>query len=262
VPSEHRYDADVDYSIVLTRPREQSGEVAFLFSQYELVCLVMPTIEVQFIPPAETEKGYLERLEYDSSWVIFTSANGVRSTASYLKNMLESARFAVQGEATARAFREAFSREPDLISSRFTSDVFGEELAAHAHPSSYFLLPGPAVRSGQIETTLKEKGSRVEIWVSYETVPVRPDDLLLRQLQDRPARHICLFFSPSSFHSLLQATSPQLLRKLHLVAFGPVTAAAIEEAGFVCRLHCKSGGLPALAEALREYVDGLKGSAG
>lgn len=253
---------DSDYSIVLTRPREQSAEVAFILSQYELVSLIMPTIEVQFTYPSEVEKGYLESLEYGSSWVVFTSANGVRSTAPFLREALGRARFAVQGEATARAFREAFSKEPDLISSRFTSDVFGEELAAHAQPDSYFLLPGPAVRSGQIASTLKQRGSRVEVWVSYETVPVEPDPSLLRRLQDRPARHICLFFSPSSFHSLLQVTAPQLMRKLHLVAFGPVTAAAIEQAGFVCRLHCRGGGMSALAEALREYVDALRMSPG
>lgn len=243
--------------IVLTRPLDQSKEAAFLLSQYELVPIIMPTIEVQFLPITNLEIEYLEELRKHSSWVVFTSANGVRSIRPEVSGYLTTARSAVQGEATARAFREAFLREPDHISSRFTSDIFGEELAHFAGKETYFLMPGPAVRSGKIESILREKGSKVQIWVSYETVPILPDKELLNEIERSPEQHICVFFSPSSFYSFAKATTAEILSRVHIVAFGPVTAAAIEEAGYQCRLHCKMGGMPALAQALRSYVDHL-----
>ena len=105
-------------TVVLTRPVEQSSELAELLAEVDVNVLLVPLIKI--VGPSDGGrklKVALERAEeYD--WIVVTSANGAQSIAAFLQTLLASdtrrPKIAAVGGATAKALGCAADFMPSI----------------------------------------------------------------------------------------------------------------------------------------------------
>ena len=121
--------------VLVTRTREQAGELSSLLSRRGAVPIELPTIEVG--PPddyacLDQALGSLGR--YD--WVVFASANAVDAVFARLAAMHQDSRafggvrVAAVGQATAAKLR-SHGIEPDLVPSGYSASDLVDEFAGH-----------------------------------------------------------------------------------------------------------------------------------
>ena len=109
-------------------------------------------------------------------WLVFTSANGVRSFFRQLKREgrslqnVEGRHFAVIGEATGRALMACGIRA-DVMPPVYTSEALALTLAEKARPRDEIILLRSAKGSPVLRDILEERGFTVRDIAVYDTVP-------------------------------------------------------------------------------------------
>jgi len=251
--------------IVVTRAPEQAGELARLLADHGAEVLLCPL--VAFERPADTGPldAALGRLgEFD--WLLFTSQNAVRFFEERRRELeipLEwgKPRVAAVGPATAKAARELgydveFTAEE--ATGRGLAHELGEEIAGRA-----VLLPRSDRARPDFPETLRAAGARVTDVVAYRTVPPGPEGAAaLEQIRAGRVDAVALA-SPSAFERLAEqlgmATLAELTRRVALAAIGPVTAAAIREAGLPVAVMPAKPSAESFVEALATHFAGAPG---
>jgi len=161
--------------VVVTRAREQQSDFAELLEGYGAEVIRCPTIA--FLPPEDWKAldQSLERIgSYD--WVIFTSANGVRSFVGRLREKkgdlgaLHGVRVATIGPATAATLEEAGLR-PDLVPDEYRAEAILEALDRDLRGMRFF-IPRAAEAREVLPAGLRERGAHVDVVAVYRTVQV------------------------------------------------------------------------------------------
>lgn len=112
-------------------------------------------------------------LEERSGWIVFTSANGVRTFFGQTKQknglspFLEKWKFAVIGAATGEALARCGIRA-DLCPETFTSQALATGIGAAAKPGEVILLLRSAAASPVLPKALRRKGFAVEDIAIYD----------------------------------------------------------------------------------------------
>jgi len=220
--------------IVVTRRPEQSAALCERLRDMGATVVELPLIELA--PPADITAldEALRRLDrYD--WVVFTSANAVRSVSDRMTDLAiaESAltrrKIAAIGTATTRALHACFpgaavSVEP----ARHDAEALLAELRSRAG-GLRFLLPASDVARATVPDGLRAAGAAVDVVIAYRTVaPAGLRDRLLEGL--RRGADLVTFASPSSVENLV-AAAPELVPGLKAGVIGPVTEQACRAAG-------------------------------
>lgn len=247
--------------VLVTRSREQAGQLAALLRAAGAIPLELPALAVEPLMGAELDAALAELEHYD--WVIFTSANGARLTARRLEQMgrrpeaLESRRIAVVGPATAReveglGLRVAYRPE----------EYAAEALAAGlpGQPGERVLLAlaeaaRPALREG-----LLARGFRVDQVAVYRTLPGEGDAAALRELVGAGI-DVATFASSLTVRHFAELarragyTGPaEALGGAVAACIGPLTAQAAAECGLTVAVVAGEATVPALVEALRGHL--------
>jgi len=252
--------------IVVTRAPEQAEDLAHQLERLGAEVLLLPA--VAFAGPEDP--GPLDRaIESlgDFDWVLFTSQNAVRFFAQRCralglmqgndgwKSAAARPLLAAVGPATAEAAAKQ-GLPVEFVASQFRGQALAEELAGRV-AGKKVLLPRSDRAGADLPAALRAAGAEVADVVAYQTsLPesLAPDvaDAIRRGEVD-----VVSFFSPSTFHNLVEAIGLETLRNLSgrvaLAAIGPVTAGAIRDAGLLVEIEAREATAASLVAAMSEY---------
>ncbi len=245
--------------VVVTRSREQAGEMLDLLRRKGAKPLLFPTIEI--VEPLDwgPVDRALERMEI-YRWVVFTSANGVRffsrrarARGKELRELLEARDVCAIGPATARAL-EMEGVAPSLVPPRFVAEEVLEALKARGVRGERVLLPRAQVARDVLPRGLEEAGAQVDVVVVYRTVTPRVDPHARKAVLES---HVITFTSPSTVKNFVEILGrvpwDLLLEGKVLASIGPVTSEAMRALGLRVDVEAEKYTVVGLIEALERY---------
>jgi uroporphyrinogen III methyltransferase / synthase len=209
--------------VVVTRAREQAGELAGRLEELGHEVVVEPLIEIEPTGPQEIDvRGY--------DWVLVTSPNGAEELARRMRGRPD--RIAAIGPGTAAALRER-GLEPDLVARTPTQ----EGLLAD--------LPRPAGRvlfvAAEDARTLLPDELQADVVQVYRTIELTPESF--------PDADLVVLASPSAARAYAA-----LGRHAPAVTIGPETTRAAREAGVAVAAEAAPHDLDGLVEAVRKVA--------
>lgn len=209
-------------TVVVTRPRGQSGPLVARLRSLGADVIELPLLEfrvLEFEPP--------DWAAYD--WAIFTSSNGVEFFFSRFEAR-PGPRLCAIGPATAAALR-ARGLEPDLVPAEHVAEGVAAALQEKGVAGARVLLVRAEEARDVIPAELGRLGARVDVLPVYRTV--EPEDLeqKAQEVFQRARPHWVTLTSASTVRHLLRAVPRQMLEGVRIATIGPVTSAAVREAG-------------------------------
>ncbi len=186
-------------TVVLTRPVEQSTELADLLAEVDVNVLLVPLIKI--VGPSDGGrklKAALERAD-DYDWIVVTSANGAQSIAAFMQSLVASGarrpKIAAVGAATAQALGCAADFMPSVANAQTLVREFpyGEGRVLLAQVENL----GGAVDSS-VARGLGERGWLVDEAAAYQTVAATPSEDEVAQAAQADA---VVFYSGSAVRS-------------------------------------------------------------
>lgn len=241
--------------IVVTRAREQAGQLACQLRERGAQVLEIPTIKIQ--PPSRRQDVVDALLALNSyDWLVFTSPNGVTTFFEYFFRSfhdlrdLGGARIAAIGPATANKLKE-LHLQVDLMPDQALGSEIGKAFARFESIENLRIcLLRAEVANRELPEALEALGAIVDDIACYQTVPESEDATggatsLLQEGADWIA-----FTSASTVHHFhARFELPALLKKfpqLKTATIGPETSKALQALG-----------LQPTVEAKRHTIDGL-----
>jgi uroporphyrinogen III methyltransferase/synthase len=249
--------------VVVTRTRDQAGQLARQLAERGAEVLEIPTIRIEAPDDRHSLVESMAGLgEYD--WVIFTSPNGVTQFFDYFFKTFEDVRdlgalrFAAVGPATAAKLREMHIKV-DLMPEEFVSRKIAAAFKAQQDIENVrILILRAQVANPELVRDLEAHGAIVDDVSVYKTVPETADETgAAAALLERGADWVT-FASGSSvenFHARFDL--PALMRKfpaLKLASIGPETSKAIRKLGLEPALEAKTHTMDGLVHALEKAV--------
>ena len=230
--------------IVVTRAREQADTLASRLSAMGAAVIELPAIEIR--PPADPgplDRAIAELPSYD--WLIFTSANGVRTFIDRLPDLRAlRGKICAIGPAT-RAAIEALHLKIDLMGEEYVAESLVAAFAPYPLEGKRVLLPRAAVARDVVPVELTKRGARVDVVEAYRTIA--PEGLATRIGTTFACKPDAITFTSSStVRNFVTAAGSECLAGVDVVSIGPVTSQTARELG-----------LTVAAQAQVYTIDGL-----
>ena len=258
--------------IVVTRSREQAGELVEMLEERGAEAIQAPTIR---IAPPEDEDA-LERACLDAgayTWLVFTSANAVDSfmqrllAAGDVRN-LKGVRLCAIGPSTAQRLSR-YGLRVDLTPEEARSEAVLEALkSVGSLKGARFLLPRADIAREVLADQLRDAGAEVSEVIAYRTLLAGgerdSDHDIYRMLLDRQIDAVT-FTSASTVKNFArifgEEQAADLLNTTVVASIGPVTAEAAQQLGIHTTVMPSRYTIPDLVDALVEHF-GAKAAAG
>ena len=245
--------------IVVTRTREQAGQLSRRLHEQGAEVLEVPTIKLE--PPTRRQElvdALLELNAYD--WLVFTSPNGVSKFFEYFFKQfhdmrdLGGARLAAVGPATANKLKELHLQVDLMPDEALASEIATAFAKFESIENLKICLLRAEMANPELPAALEALGAIVDDVACYQTVPETEDATgaaasLLAQGADWVA-----FTSGSTvaqFHARFDL--PALLQKfpqLKTITIGPETSKALAALGFKPTIEAKQHTMDGLVAAL------------
>ena len=225
--------------IVVTRARQQAGQLCAELAKLGAEAIEIPTIEI--VPPisfGRLDSALRNLRQYH--WLVVTSANTVRiirERCGALK--LASAEFAhlkiaAVGAVTARALEEA-GLQVAIIPKDYIAEslvgALGDDVKGRR-----VLIVRAAVARDLIPDALRERGARVDIVEAYRTVVPHESVEKIGQIFVGTPPDAATFSSSSAvtnfFQLLREAGKEARPEKMLAISIGPITSQTLRELGW------------------------------
>jgi uroporphyrinogen III methyltransferase / synthase len=249
--------------IVVTRSRQQAGEMVDLLESLGAEAIEAPMIRVE--PPDDhgpLDAAIAEAGTYD--WIVFTSANAVDAFMRRLRSTgdvrdLKGVRVCTVGPVTAERLA-TYGIRPDLEPSEYRSEAIVPALRQAGHSDLEglrFLLPRADIARELLVEELRKAGAAVTDVTAYRTVVAEiereGDPDIYGMLLDKRI-DVVTFTSPSTVRNFAQVFGAEqtadLLRTTFVASIGPVTAEAAEQYGITTSIMPKEYTVVALVDAI------------
>jgi uroporphyrinogen III methyltransferase/synthase len=248
--------------IVITRAREQAGELAALLAEQGAVPIEFPTIAIR--PTNET--ALLDAaLQKTYDWIIFTSVNGVRAAWSQLRERGRDARafgwaqLCAIGPATAAALA-GHGLHADFVPDEFVAEAIVAGLGPVA--GQRILLLRADIARPVLADGLRCLGAHVDEVTAYHTVLAGPDDPQAREIAARLAAgqiDAIAFTSSSTVRGFVAALDlgadaghPMAVWPC-VACIGPITARTAREKDLPVDVVARTYTIPGLVTALTAH---------
>jgi len=225
-------------TIVITRQKEKILEFSQKLMSLGAEVIEFPTIQIKEIKDQNEDEIFSNIKEY--SWMIFTSANGVKIFMKKLfeKNLdvrfISHLKFATIGEKTKEELKK-FGIIADLVPKEFKAENLAESLKERLNPLDKILIVRAKKARDVLEKNLKEVVKKVDIFSIYETVIPKYDDLSwIEEKFENKEIDAIVFSSPSTFlnfKEIFKEKTNNFLSNVDIFAIGPITAKTIETHG-------------------------------
>jgi uroporphyrinogen III methyltransferase/synthase len=247
--------------IVVTRSREQAGELVDMLEERGAEAIQTPTIRIA--PPEDGET--LERAAADAGrydWIVFTSANAVDALLGRLLQHgdireLKGVRLCAIGPSTAQRVARYGLRADVVPDEARAEGVFEALQAAAPLAGTRVLLPRADIAREVLPDQLRDAGADVDEVIAYRTLlgggEREADQDIYRMLLERQIDAVT-FTSASTVARLLgEEQAADLLNTTVVAAIGPVTAEAAQQLGIHATVVPKKYTIPDLVDALVEH---------
>jgi len=257
--------------IVVTRAREQAGELVRALEELGADVVALPAIRV--LPPedpAPLDAACDAAATFD--WIVFTSVNGVehfmrRFLGRQDIRELKGPRICAVGPSTSAALGR-YGIRADVTPQEYRSEaVLPALLERGPVKGAKFLLPRAQIARELLVDDLRLAGADVFDIAAYRTVDGAEGSGhdIYRMLLDRQIDAVT-FTSASTVKHFVQMLgaeqAPDLLSSAVVAAIGPVTAEAAQQLGLTPAVVPDQYTVPALVEALIDYFHAHPVSAG
>jgi len=245
--------------IVVTRAREQAGQLSRRLLDHGAQVLEVPTIKLE--PPTRREEivdALLELNSYD--WLVFTSPNGVTKFFEYFFKRfhdmrdLGGARIAAVGPATANKLKE-LHLQVDLMPDEALAVEIAKAFAKFETIENLKIcLLRAEVANRELPEALEALGAIVDDVACYRTVPETEDATgAAASLLEQGADWVAFTSGSTVVHFHARFDLPALLQKfpqLKTVAIGPETSKALAILGLQPTVEAKQHTIDGLVAAL------------
>ncbi|MDR1962113.1 MAG: uroporphyrinogen-III C-methyltransferase [Gracilibacteraceae bacterium] len=244
--------------ILVTRAREQAGELSAALRELGAEVSEYPVI--RFAPPEHPElldSAVRRAAAFD--WVIFTSANGVRSFMARLAALaldireLRGARLAAIGPQTARELERLLLRV-EALPEKYRAEDLARALTGKVRAGDRVLLPRADIARPYLAAELRAMGAEVEEVTAYRTLRAGEDAAAVQRAL-RAGRIDAVTFTSSStargFAALVGGAEE--LGRAAAVSIGPITSAAARELGIPVAAEAEEYTIAGLVAALSAY---------
>ena len=244
--------------VLVTRTREQAGELSRLLSRRGAVPIEIPTIEVRLLDDyalLDLALGSLERYH----WVVFASANAVDAVFGRLATMgLDSrayggVRVAAVGQATGAKLR-SHGIEPDLVPSGYSARDLVDGFAGRDMKNARVLLPRADIAPDTLTRGLAALGAAVDEVTAYRTATPASAWAEAAEVLESGI-DVATFTSSSTVTNLvgLLDGGADVLSGVRIACIGPATAETAGRMGLDVDIVAREHTVPGLVEALEEY---------
>jgi uroporphyrinogen-III synthase len=237
--------------VVVTRAREQAGELVTRLQAQGAATVEVPAIEIR--DPADGGAALAAAVgrlgAYD--WVVLTSSNGARRLLDAVRDRgrdaraFAGARLAAIGPGTAEALAGA-NLAVDLVPPRFVAESLLDALPAPSATGARLLLVRAAVARDVLPEGLRSKGWDVDVVEAYRTEQA---PLAEEQAAAVAAADVVTFTSSSTVINLLAAMAGGSIPPV-VAAIGPITAATAREHGLAVDVEAEVHTIDGLVDAL------------
>jgi uroporphyrinogen III methyltransferase/synthase len=250
--------------IVVTRSREQAGELIAMLEERGAEAIAAPTIRIG--PPddlAALDRACAEAGTFD--WIVFTSANGVdhfmaRLLANGDVRDLKGVRLCTIGPATASRVTR-YGIRVDLTPPEYRAEAVADALKATGDLAGMrFLLPRADIARELLADELRGAGAQVVEVAAYKTTvggaDRDSDHDVYRMLLDRQIDAVT-FTSASTVRNFCAIYGAEqaadLLRTTVVASIGPVTAEAAQQLDIATTVMPERYTIPDLVDALVDH---------
>ncbi len=255
--------------VLMTRAKEQAGELAGLLAAYGAEPIEAPTIRI--VAPddwAPVDRAIAGIDTYDQ--VIFTSVNGVARFMTRLwENGLDARCLAGRqvcciGPRTAQEL-EKFGVKADVVPVDYQAEGVIEALGRRPLNGVRVLIPRAEVARELLPDELRARGAHVDVVPVYRTVIPTGDSEEWRRLLADGQVHMVTFTSSSTVRNFVTMVggmdhATALLRSVTVAAIGPITAKTAEEMGLTVSIMPGENTIPAMVEAMVQHVERREGA--
>jgi uroporphyrinogen III methyltransferase/synthase len=241
--------------VLITRPAGQGTEVESIVAALGGQCLHVPVIRIE---PPESWEGLDRAIAAADTfdWIVFASANGVRSFIGRLRaarrdgRHLGTARLAAIGSATARELESA-GLVCDLTPERFASEGIVASLAETVRNGRFLIVRADRGRE-VMRRQLEALGHHVTEVAAYRSVAV--EEIATETLAAIDRAGIDWITITSSFIAEAAARLfGERLRHWKIASISPVTSSAIVAAGFSPTVEAGQATSESLIEAIAAW---------
>jgi len=245
--------------VVITRPEPQTEQFASLLQLQGARVIHFPTIQIVSPENHRDLDRAINRLS-SYQWIIFTSANGVTFFMKRLREIgkdvrdLKGLQICAIGPATAAKI-ETLGIHVDLVPDSFISEGIVRAFQNTYIKGSRILLPRAETARNIIPDGLVKLGAKVDVVTAYRTVNSGKKRSELEGLIHEGEVDVITFTSPSTVTNFMEIMGKEFIppSQVRVACIGPVTAAAVRNAGMKIDVMQERYTIPALVEALAEY---------
>jgi uroporphyrinogen III methyltransferase/synthase len=245
--------------VVVTRAREQAGQLSRRLREHGAEVLEVPTIKLE--PPSRREDlvdALLALNSYD--WLIFTSPNGVSKFFEYFFKRfhdmrdLGGARIAAVGPATANKLQELHLQVDLMPDEALASEIAKAFARFETIENLKICLLRAEVANRELPEALEGLGAIVDDVACYQTVPETEDATgTAARLLESGAEWVAFTSGSTVEHFHARFNLPALLNKfpqLKTATIGPETSKALAALGLRPSVEAKKHTIDGLVEAL------------
>ncbi len=243
--------------IVVTRTRQQAGQMSKLLGEIGADVLEIPTIQ---ITEPDNMPQFLEFVadvhKYD--WLIFTSPNGVHRFFKEFFQKYSDARsiggvkIAAIGPGTRSAIAE-YRLGTDLLPKKYVAEGLVEAFSHEQIENQTILWVKAKESRDVISEGLGKQGAIVDICLAYQSVPVTDDPTgNFTRFQEEGA-DVITFTSASTAENFF-AMQPDIPEGCQIASIGPITSDALTQHGYAPQIESKESTIPAFVNTIKEAL--------
>jgi uroporphyrinogen III methyltransferase/synthase len=245
--------------VLVTRPREQAAELVEGLRRRGAKVVESPVIRIEAPADLAPLDAAIARVP-DFDWIVFTSANGVRSFLGRMQALNHTfprggPQVAAIGPATAATLKTEGIRV-DVLPQRFVAEEVFEALRQTGPlEGKRVLLPRADIAREALPELLGAAGAEVEVVVAYRTVAATEEIASALELVREGRVDVVTFTSGSTVRSFLSAVPDreELRGKFASASIGPITSRALRDAGFEPDIEASVYTVDGLIDAIERF---------
>jgi len=220
-----------------------------LAKKYKLDITFRKVITIEGVPAREFRKSKINFQDYSA--VILTSRNSIE----HFFRMCSEMRYTVPETLKYFCISESIALYLQKYIQYRKRKVFYSKQACHTiidiikkHKKEKYLLPCSDINKTEIPDLLDKNGINYKKAILYKTLPDDLSDIDIYKYD------MLVFFSPAGIKSLFQNFPDFKQNNIHIGAFGPATAKAVQDAGLVLNVSAPTKKAPSMTMALDQYI--------